>query len=62
MPLETDTAKIVKRLLKEEWFLHRNGASHDIYRHSKNGMIQVPRHRVLSPGVTRNIAKSAGWF
>lgn len=61
MPLETDTGKIVRRLLQDGWHLHRNGANHDIYRHLDKGAIQVPRHRVLSPGVARNIAKAAGW-
>ena len=62
MPLETDTTKIVKRLLRDGWYLHRNGGNHDIYRHAEKKVIQVPRHRVVSPGVARNIAKAAGWL
>lgn len=60
--VETNWAKIVRRLGLEGWFLFRNGAEHDIYIHaSKPGVLSVPRHRALSPGVARQIAKVAGW-
>jgi predicted RNA binding protein YcfA (HicA-like mRNA interferase family) len=59
--IETNRAKIVKRLESEGWTLARNGAEHDIYRRGQF-VIAVPRHRELSPGVARNIAKTAGWF
>lgn len=59
--METNTAKIRKRLKKEGWELQRHGAEHDIYRHPKKGDVAVPRHRELSPGVARTIAKKAGW-
>ena len=62
MPLETDTTKIVKRLLRDGWYLHRNFVNHDIYRLAEKGKIQLLRHRVVSPGVARNIAKAAGWL
>jgi predicted RNA binding protein YcfA (HicA-like mRNA interferase family) len=46
----------------EGWRLLRNGAEHDVYDHaSKPGVLTVPRHRTLSPGVARQIAKIAGW-
>lgn len=60
---ETNTRKIVKRLESEGWYIHRNGANHDLYRHdSKPGVISVPRHRTVTPGVARSIAKAAGWL
>jgi predicted RNA binding protein YcfA (HicA-like mRNA interferase family) len=59
--IETNRAKIVKRLDREGWILARHGAEHDIYRHAR-GIVSVPRHRQLSPGVARSIAKAAGWL
>jgi predicted RNA binding protein YcfA (HicA-like mRNA interferase family) len=60
--LETNRAKIVRRLGTEGWRLLRNGAEHDVYDHaSKPGVLTVPRHRTLSPGVARQIARIAGW-
>jgi HicA toxin of bacterial toxin-antitoxin, len=40
------------------------GGSHDrfIHRDRPEMMIVVPRHRELSPGVARSIAKAAGWL
>jgi predicted RNA binding protein YcfA (HicA-like mRNA interferase family) len=61
--IETSRAKIVSRLEREGWSLVRHGAEHDIYRRSGHrGTIAVPRHRTLSPGVARTIAKAAGWL
>ena len=64
MPIaETDRGKVVRRLVKEGWELRRHGSEHDIYSHpTKSGRIIVPRHRVLSPGVGRSIARAAGWL
>jgi predicted RNA binding protein YcfA (HicA-like mRNA interferase family) len=60
--VETNRAKIIRRLEAEGWRLLRNGAEHDVYDHSsKLGVLTVPRHRTLSPGVARQIAKVAGW-
>lgn len=59
--MEQNTAKIIKRLRKDGWRLERHGAEHDVYRHPYKGDVQVPRHRELSPGVARSIAKKAGW-
>ena len=60
--METSTKKIIQRLAKDGWFLHRHGAGHDIYRHPTiKGIVTVPRHKKLSPGVARTIAKKAGW-
>ena len=51
-----------RRLEHEGWYLDRAGSSHDIYKHpSIMGIITLPRHRVLSMGVARTIAKKAGW-
>jgi predicted RNA binding protein YcfA (HicA-like mRNA interferase family) len=59
---ETNRAKIIRRLAQEGWRLARNGAEHDIFDHpSKASVLSVPRHRTLTPGVARQIAKVAGW-
>jgi predicted RNA binding protein YcfA (HicA-like mRNA interferase family) len=59
---ETNRAKIIHRLGGDGWRLLRNGAAHDVYDHpSKPGVLTVPRHRTLSPGVARQIAMIAGW-
>lgn len=60
--LETSRSKIVSRLEREGWELVRHGGGHDVYRHLKRGVVIVPRHRELSPGVARMIAKAAGWL
>ena len=46
-----------------EGWLDIGGGSHDRFIHdNKPGvMITVPRHRELSPGTARSIAKAAGW-
>lgn len=60
MPIETNTAKIKARLEKEGWELV-GGAKHDKYKKGGRPAIMVPRHRTLTPGVARAIAKAAGW-
>ena len=61
--LETNRAKVLKRLAGEGWELARHGASHDVYRFAaRSAVVVLPRHRTLSPGVARNIAKAAGWI
>jgi predicted RNA binding protein YcfA (HicA-like mRNA interferase family) len=61
--METTTAKVVRRLETDGWILLRHGANHDVYTHPAKPLpIQVPRHRALSPGVARSIAKAAGWL
>ena len=59
---ETNTRKIVAKLMAEGW-LDIGGGSHDRFIHDeKRGvMITVPRHRELTPGTARSIAKAAGW-
>ena len=60
--VETRTSDLRRRLLKDEWYLDRHGANHDIYRHPTiKGIITLPRHKQLSVGVARSIAKKAGW-
>ncbi|BCP51421.1 hypothetical protein K32_00380 [Kaistia sp. 32K] len=62
MDLELDRAKIIARLTREGWELYRHGADHDIYRHPAHPHpVILPRHRTLTPGVARNIAKLASW-
>jgi predicted RNA binding protein YcfA (HicA-like mRNA interferase family) len=59
---ETDRSRIIARLPKEGWTFG-SGAKHDKFAHpDRPGIkIMVPRHKTLSPGVARNIAKAAGW-
>lgn len=60
--IEMNRAKLVRRLVYEGWRLFRSGSEHDIYVHeARPGVLAVPRHRTLSPGVARQIAKTAGW-
>ncbi|RUT68701.1 type II toxin-antitoxin system HicA family toxin [Flavobacterium cupreum] len=52
------------KLLKEDgWYLFRNGANHDLYRHpTKEGQIPVPRHgsKEMAKGTLNSILKQAG--
>jgi predicted RNA binding protein YcfA (HicA-like mRNA interferase family) len=58
---ETNRNKVVTRLERDGW-VGRHGGDHDVYKHpARPGRIIVPRHRSLSPGVARAIAKAAGW-
>jgi mRNA interferase HicA len=58
---ETSRQKIVSRLKAEGW-QEEHGGEHDKFKHpERKGRIIVPRHRTLSPGVARQIAKQAGW-
>lgn len=64
MPLhETNTRKIIARLLRDGW-VNIGGGKHDKYEHSEKPdvTIIVPRHREQSPGVARSIARLAGWI
>ena len=61
--IETSRTRIIARLTRDGWELVRHGKEHDVYRRlGKSGQIAVPRHRDLSPGVARSIAKQAGWL
>ncbi|HEY7664718.1 MAG TPA: type II toxin-antitoxin system HicA family toxin [Xanthobacteraceae bacterium] len=61
--VETNRAKVVARLGRDGWILLRHGGEHDVYGHPRKvGVVIVPRHRTLSPGVARSIAKAAGWI
>ncbi|HEX3936583.1 MAG TPA: type II toxin-antitoxin system HicA family toxin [Xanthobacteraceae bacterium] len=58
---ETNRNKVVARLKRDGW-IERHGGDHDVYKHpAKSGRIVIPRHRELSPGVARAIARQAGW-
>ncbi|TGQ67670.1 type II toxin-antitoxin system HicA family toxin [Mesorhizobium sp. M00.F.Ca.ET.186.01.1.1] len=60
---ETNTRKIVTRLLQDGW-VSVGGGKHDKYEHPARPeiIIIVPRHREQSPGVARSIARLAGWI
>jgi len=60
--METDRDKIRSRLERDGWELVRRGKAHDIYRHPGiEGIVTLPRHNRLTPGVARSIARKAGW-
>ncbi len=61
--VETNVRKMVDRLQAEGW-KNIGGGRHDrfIHRDRPEMMIVVPRHRELSRGVARSIAKAAGWL
>ena len=60
--LETNSRKIRARLEREGW-IDIGGGKHDVFKHpAKAGQVVVPRHRELSRGVARSIAKAAGWI
>ncbi|MGA2127367.1 MAG: type II toxin-antitoxin system HicA family toxin [Xanthobacteraceae bacterium] len=60
--IETNTRRIVGRLQREGW-VNVGGGSHDKFKHDARPgvIIVVPRHRTLSRGVARSIARLAGW-
>jgi hypothetical protein len=58
---ETNRSRVAARLEREGWAV-RHGSEHDVYKHpSKLGRIVMARHRTLSIGVARVIARTAGW-
>jgi mRNA interferase HicA len=60
--IETNRSKVVARLEREGWVI-RHGGDHDVFKHpARRGRIVVARHRTLSIGVARVIAKAAGWL
>jgi predicted RNA binding protein YcfA (HicA-like mRNA interferase family) len=59
--LDMNRATVVARLEREGW-VARHGGDHDVFKHPERpGRIVVPRHRMLSLGVARAIARIAGW-
>ena len=59
---ETNRQKVTAELVREGW-VARHGGEHDVFKHiTKLGKIVVPRHKTLSSGVARAIAKQAGWL
>jgi predicted RNA binding protein YcfA (HicA-like mRNA interferase family) len=54
-------AEIVRRLDAEGW-INEGGGKHDIFRHPGRGIVfALPRHRTVSAGIARDLAKVAGW-
>lgn len=57
----TVLAKVVRRLEQEGW-VNEGGGKHDLFRYpDRDVVIVLPRHRVLSPGIARGVARIAGW-
>ncbi len=60
--METNRRRVQRRLERDGWHLERYGSDHDVYKHPHiKGIVTLPRHRVLSMGVARTIARKAGW-
>ena len=61
--IETNTKAILARLHSEGW-IDQGGSKHTKLAHPTHlGIkIMVPRHRTLTEGVARSIAKAAGWI
>ena len=60
--MDTKTAQIKRRLKQDGRVLLRHGTNHDVYRHPRlKGIITLPRHGTVTPGVARSIARKAGW-
>ena len=60
LKFEDDRRKIVARLEAEGW-TNAGGGEHDNFVKHGQRKIQVPRHKTVTPGVARSIAKAAGW-
>jgi predicted RNA binding protein YcfA (HicA-like mRNA interferase family) len=62
MDVELSSREVERRLTAEGW-VPRHGARHDVYKDPDGpGRIVVPRHRTLSVGGAREIAKKARWL
>jgi len=59
---ETNRLRVVARLSRDGR-ISEGGAKHEKFAHADKPGLQVlvPRHKILSRGVARNIAKAAGW-
>ena len=60
MQPETNTAKVIARLEREGWE-NVGGTKHTKFKKPGHPPIMVPRHRTLTAGVAKSIAKTAGW-
>lgn len=60
--VETNRADVLERLMKDGWEIARHGSNHDVLKLAGKPIVVLPRHRTLSPGVARQIAKVAGWI
>ena len=59
MPRRKPTARRWSSRLKLEGWVEEHGGEHDKFKHpQRKGRIIVPRHRTLSLGVARQIAKT----
>lgn len=60
--VETNRKRVVDRLGATGW-INEGGGDHDKFAHPERPgtKIMVPRHRTLSPGVARSVARAAGW-
>lgn len=61
--VETNTKRILDRLLAEGWLVE-GGSKHTKLSHPDRPGIKIimPRHRTQSTGVGRAVAKDAGWI
>jgi len=63
-PAQQRHVRLVLEGLKADGWTNIGGGSHDrfVNESQPEKMIAVPRHREISPGVARSIAKAAGWI
>lgn len=60
--VETNTKRIIARLVAEGWMVE-GGSRHTKLGHpGRAEKIMVPRHRTVSEGVARQVARAAGWI
>ena len=60
--VETHTRKVTGRLIREGWTKPVLGMTKFAHPAQPGSKIIVPRHRILTPGVARAIARAAGWI
>jgi predicted RNA binding protein YcfA (HicA-like mRNA interferase family) len=61
--IETNKRKIVSRLKADGWIMIEGG-KHDKFENPDlpGSLMVIPRHKEITPGVARSIAKQAGWI
>ena len=61
--VETNARRILDRLASEGWIIDGGGKHTKLLHPAKPGqIIMVPRHREITPGTARTIARAAGWI
>lgn len=61
MPKPITNRRQIVKLLEAQGWTSVGGGEHENFEKPGHRQVQVPRHRELSLGVARTIAKEAGW-